>query len=261
MAGEFKYRFSTKYRDVETGLDYNDHRYYHPDLGRWMSRDWIGEFGGLMLYGYCINNSFNRYDPKGMKSCPDYSPLWVLTGAPTVPIEGGYACGYSFAKDDAIRRYVTFNAKGDITGDWVTGKPSDPEPPNNVDDPDGEFCKRKYNLTGLPDINEALKACAHHFPGNMKEFGKCMQEHGVDVSGERVRTLLCCVNLRRSKRFNDSEFPHKDGSALKCEMVGCVLGSNYPAYIISPGYGRHVYCETQKCVAEYTSSGGMLHGR
>jgi len=37
------FRFSTKYWDDETGLYYYGQRYYSPELGRWPSRDPIGE--------------------------------------------------------------------------------------------------------------------------------------------------------------------------------------------------------------------------
>ena len=37
------FRFSTKYWDDETGLGYWGYRYYSPRLGRWISRDLIGE--------------------------------------------------------------------------------------------------------------------------------------------------------------------------------------------------------------------------
>ncbi len=43
------FRFSTKYCDEETGLVYYGYRYYVPSLGRWLSRDPIGEEGGNNL--------------------------------------------------------------------------------------------------------------------------------------------------------------------------------------------------------------------
>ena len=39
------FRFSTKYTDDETELVYYGYRYYSPELGRWVSRDPIGEQG------------------------------------------------------------------------------------------------------------------------------------------------------------------------------------------------------------------------
>lgn len=46
MKNEFSHRFSTKYTDPETGMCYYGYRYYSPQLGRWLSRDPIGEVGG-----------------------------------------------------------------------------------------------------------------------------------------------------------------------------------------------------------------------
>jgi len=45
------FRFSTKYHDDETGLYYYGYRYYKPQLGRWPSRDPIGEVGSHVLLG------------------------------------------------------------------------------------------------------------------------------------------------------------------------------------------------------------------
>jgi RHS repeat-associated protein len=62
----FTYRFSTKPRDKETGLYYYGYRYYDPKIGRWPSRDPIGERGGLNLYGMVRNRSINSWDYLGL---------------------------------------------------------------------------------------------------------------------------------------------------------------------------------------------------
>jgi RHS repeat-associated protein len=64
-AGQNPFRFSTKYADDETGLLYYGYRYYTPETGRWLSRDPIGEAGGMNLYGFCANDSANLIDPLG----------------------------------------------------------------------------------------------------------------------------------------------------------------------------------------------------
>lgn len=47
-------------RRVESG-----YRYYNPQLGRWLSRDPIGERGGINLYHFLCNNPQNDVDPLG----------------------------------------------------------------------------------------------------------------------------------------------------------------------------------------------------
>jgi RHS repeat-associated protein len=44
-AGDNLFRFAGQYQDDETGLVYFGQRYYHPGLGRWLSRDPLGDYG------------------------------------------------------------------------------------------------------------------------------------------------------------------------------------------------------------------------
>lgn len=58
-------RYPGQYWDAETGLHYNDRRYYDPDVGRYTARDPIGFEGGINLYAYA-GASPNRFvDPTG----------------------------------------------------------------------------------------------------------------------------------------------------------------------------------------------------
>jgi RHS repeat-associated protein len=63
----------------ELGLVFTLYRAYDPATGRWLSRDPIGESGGINLYGYVANNPVNLIDPLGLSdSWPwsnwDYNP-------------------------------------------------------------------------------------------------------------------------------------------------------------------------------------------
>ena len=49
------FRFSTKYHDPETGTLYYGYRHYSPRLGRWLSRDPIGENGGENVFCFLAN--------------------------------------------------------------------------------------------------------------------------------------------------------------------------------------------------------------
>ena len=69
MADVNPFRFSSEYFDVETGLIYYNFRYYSPDLRRWLSRDPIGERGGVNLYAMVNNNPVNKWDRLGLEGC------------------------------------------------------------------------------------------------------------------------------------------------------------------------------------------------
>ena len=60
------YRFSTKPQDADTGLVYYNYRPYNTGIGRWTSRDPIGERGGRNLYGFVGNSGVNRFDRLGL---------------------------------------------------------------------------------------------------------------------------------------------------------------------------------------------------
>ena len=70
-ADDFVFRFSTKYFDGETGLSYYGFRMYSPEMGRWISRDPIGEKGGANIYGFVNNNAITHLDILGLciKAC------------------------------------------------------------------------------------------------------------------------------------------------------------------------------------------------
>jgi RHS repeat-associated protein len=69
MAKANPFRFSTKYKDDETDLLYYGYRYYNPPTGRWLSRDPIGERGGLNLYGAVASDPVDAADAIGLKKC------------------------------------------------------------------------------------------------------------------------------------------------------------------------------------------------
>ena len=79
MQDDFDYRFSSEVFDTEIGLVYYNYRYYSPEIGRWLSRDKIGERGGWNLYGMVGNDALNWIDYLGAGKKPAwYEPHGAL---------------------------------------------------------------------------------------------------------------------------------------------------------------------------------------
>ena len=63
-------RFQGQYFDQESGLHYNRHRYYNPDIGRYLTPDPVKLAGGINGYRY-VPNPTGWVDPLGLSTeCP-----------------------------------------------------------------------------------------------------------------------------------------------------------------------------------------------
>ena len=62
----FNLRLPGQYEDAETGLYYNDHRYYDPQRGQYLTPDPLGLRGGINSYAYVANNPLKYVDPTGL---------------------------------------------------------------------------------------------------------------------------------------------------------------------------------------------------
>ena len=60
------FRFPGQYEDAETGLHYNRFRYYHPELGRYLSPDPLGQAASPNLYDYAGQSPTMQIDPLGL---------------------------------------------------------------------------------------------------------------------------------------------------------------------------------------------------
>ena len=79
-AGDVKFRFSTKYFDAETGLYYYGFRYYNPELGRWLSREPLGESASYGLYTFVDNQPIQKIDILGLYGNPISGPGGAVGG-------------------------------------------------------------------------------------------------------------------------------------------------------------------------------------
>ena len=85
MAKVNPFRFSTKYQDDESDLVYYGYRYYNASTGRWLSRDPIGEKGGINLYVLVGDDPIDKIDLFGQRW---YASGPVDTSADTIVCDG-----------------------------------------------------------------------------------------------------------------------------------------------------------------------------
>ena len=62
------YTYTGREYDEETGLYYYRNRYYDPKIGRFITQDPIGFWGGINFYSYVGNSPLNWGDPWGLSS-------------------------------------------------------------------------------------------------------------------------------------------------------------------------------------------------
>jgi RHS repeat-associated protein len=100
------YDWETRYGayrwDSETGLYQVRHRYLHPTLGRWLSRDPIGEMDGVNIYVYVSDNSINRIDHLGLSGTKCAEAIGK-NGQPRIifdpaPPKGGWKVSIAFGE-------------------------------------------------------------------------------------------------------------------------------------------------------------------
>jgi RHS repeat-associated protein len=67
LAGANVYRFSSKEIHINSFIYYYGHRFYDPNLQRWLNRDPMGENAGLNLYAFVENDPVIYIDAYGLK--------------------------------------------------------------------------------------------------------------------------------------------------------------------------------------------------
>ncbi|OZO02467.1 type IV secretion protein Rhs, partial [Pseudomonas sp. IB20] len=78
-------RFQGQYFDPESGLHYNRHRYYNPDIGRYLTPDPVKLAGGINAYQYAPNPT-GWVDPTGLSAnCPPKGRKTLTCDKPAEP--------------------------------------------------------------------------------------------------------------------------------------------------------------------------------
>ena len=133
----FSFWFSTKYYEPTWNLYYYGYRYYSPSMGRWLSRDPVGEMGGLNLYLHSRNNPIMLIDPLGksvwdiIQIIPGLGTLYNLIVSPTGSHDSDYtinidACLCKTDASEAMRKCkadVDLQAAGYLGTYWALNIP------------------------------------------------------------------------------------------------------------------------------------------
>ncbi|PYP15772.1 MAG: hypothetical protein DMD52_09750 [Gemmatimonadetes bacterium] len=121
----WRYRWTGREYDAETGWYFHRSRYYDPVVKRFVQEDPIGYRGGSNVYAYVDGNVLEATDPSGALAIyrmyePDYSFHSDLLKAgatgPLVCIDG--ACGFSFAMVAGMSNALTRVPPGSLIEPW-----------------------------------------------------------------------------------------------------------------------------------------------
>ncbi|MFA7054482.1 MAG: RHS repeat-associated core domain-containing protein [Kiritimatiellia bacterium] len=194
MAGLFRFRFSTKYQDEASGLYYYGYRFYDPDMGRFLSRDPIGEQGGLNLYGFAGNDPVNRWDVLG--------------------------------------KYVWSPWPG--TGPWYDTNMSEPTSPTYATIPDKGFAVIGEEVNPMAPASEILNQCgAYHvditYNGKVIYVGVRGGEDRYNPRSSRLVEAVYHLQKRRSGSLNFGQKKLKCKCARDADIISC-LSERPPNY-------------------------------
>jgi RHS repeat-associated protein len=162
------YRFSSKEIHVSSGLYYYGYRWYDPNLQRWLTRDPVGESGGVNLYCLVLN------DPAG------------------------------YADDFGLGPFPT-DRKDPKGNPWPQETPT-PFPPGGPVAPQPNLPTEKINPKSTPtekNLGDALRRCQCTALG---AFALAMNKMWTDISEKAMRdkALSQCEKTPHSKSGNDS---------------------------------------------------------
>ncbi|WP_374090157.1 RHS repeat-associated core domain-containing protein [Methylomicrobium lacus] len=175
-------RYAGLFNLQAAGLYLANYRAYDPETGRWLSRDPIGEDGGVNLYAYVNGNPVNLTDPRG---------LFAQVLIPVLPAIG-----------QAIIDAATIGLGGAMIADSLT---SDDELQQEIPKPP------TGKGTASPDERDPVRL----FPKDDKQ--ECLDENGgtCDICGDDL-DIDDAVG-HHIKRWADGGRTTKDNLAITCK--------------------------------------------
>jgi len=193
LADTFLFRFSTKPWCPITGLSEYELRKYRPDLGRWLSREPLGESASHNLHSFLNNRLLQMIDVLGLYGNP--------VSGPNGPV--GPANPYAPNPWDktppppGFRWYGFWGGPGWANGEWrpesgPLPKPGDPRYRSPIDQRDACYEGHDQCINGCPKCpkkanSNCIKGCDH-------TLAKCLYRVGKFFEGRQSKCFVCKFN-------------------------------------------------------------------
>jgi len=215
--------------DAETGLYYYRARYYHAQLGRFISRDPIGYDGGdANLYRYVGNAPTNARDPIGLAvdvgeswSPPVSAPGWQPPRLPAGPLDGGEG-RYGFWSSGWTGQHSAPSTLGQLINDAAAFAEND------------KTCISELAIGGhaSPWGIQLRSINVRDWPEEMKkdvlQTAVVGINNGAAVGAELKKLCFCCpcviyldgCNAGQIKESDPLSWPKQIADATGCTVIG-----------------------------------------
>ncbi|MCF7731462.1 MAG: tyrosine-type recombinase/integrase [Akkermansiaceae bacterium] len=169
-------------RAKRVGVAYYGYRWYDPLTGRWPSRDPIGEWGGVDLYGFLGNDGVNGNDNLGLIKFPDdVSPPPIIPGS-----KGESPDNFNFYVGISIAVFWKFSVTmKECCGGYTSWKTIDESRSGQVLFLDG-YTLKKLRSIEIEEIPKVISATSTSEPPSVAE----VTEYKYIGIGDVLRFLL-----------------------------------------------------------------------
>ena len=197
------WRFSSEYYDDSLGLVYYKYRHYNPSRGRWISRDPIGEQGGLSLYGFVNNDPVNVCDVLGLSD-----DIGGLLGIDFDADVASSICNAVIeAKNKATEKEGNKKANSQSSG----GRPNGSFIPASLSPTEDAMCHEKINKSlGSPLVKKLYSQFSAACPCPKFECDCCVRKivYGTNLDAPGGYSLVdknikVCWNIFRDTKYPD----------------------------------------------------------